>query len=365
MNQNPYQKLAQRLNALPNGFPPTTDGAELRLLAKLYTPEEAALAADLRITLETTPQIAARLEQAGTQPLDIRLLQDQLKSMARKGLINAGRSENGLGFGLMPFVVGIYEAQIGRMDAELATLFEEYYRQAFGQMLAVQPSFHRVIPVGESIPIDLGIEPYESARQIVENAQAWGVLDCICRVQKALIGQACEHPVDVCMAFGQKPGVFDHHPVVRALTREQALETLQRAAAAGLVHSVSNVRQEISYICNCCTCACGILRGVSELGLANVVARSGFVNQAEETLCIGCETCIPACQFGALSLQDFVVQVDRGRCVGCGVCVTHCDTGALHLVRRPPAELVAVPEAEMDWKVQRAQARGIDIHEVL
>jgi len=44
MSKNPYKRLAERLNALPNGFPPTEDGAELRLLEKLYTPEEAALA---------------------------------------------------------------------------------------------------------------------------------------------------------------------------------------------------------------------------------------------------------------------------------------------------------------------------------
>ena len=45
MNENPYKSLAERLDALPNGFPPTADGAELRLLVYLYTPEQAALAA--------------------------------------------------------------------------------------------------------------------------------------------------------------------------------------------------------------------------------------------------------------------------------------------------------------------------------
>ncbi len=38
MNENPYKSLAERLDALPNGFPPTADGAELRLLVYLYTP---------------------------------------------------------------------------------------------------------------------------------------------------------------------------------------------------------------------------------------------------------------------------------------------------------------------------------------
>ena len=60
MDDTPYRELAARLDELPNGFPPTDDGAELRLLAKLFTPEEAALAAQLRLTLETPAEIAAR-----------------------------------------------------------------------------------------------------------------------------------------------------------------------------------------------------------------------------------------------------------------------------------------------------------------
>ena len=41
------------LNELPNGFPPAPDRAELRLLAYLFTPEEAALAAQLRLMLDS------------------------------------------------------------------------------------------------------------------------------------------------------------------------------------------------------------------------------------------------------------------------------------------------------------------------
>lgn len=63
MNTNPHQRLAERLNALPNGFPPTDDGRELKLLAKLYTPEEAGLAAQLNSSLETVEEIAARISR--------------------------------------------------------------------------------------------------------------------------------------------------------------------------------------------------------------------------------------------------------------------------------------------------------------
>jgi len=355
---DPYQLLARRLDELPNGFPPAEDGAELRILEKLYSPEEARLAAGLRLTLETPEQIAERLD------IDDPALRDKLKSMARKGLIAAGKVEGGLGFGLMPFVVGIYESQIGWIDEELARMFEDYYFQAFGKILQVQPAVHRVIPVGESVRMDMEIHPYESAAGIVGSAAAWGVQDCICRKQKALVGDPCEHPVDICMVLSAKPGAFDNSSVIKALTQEEALATLQRAAQAGLVHSVTNSQRDMSYICNCCTCSCGILRGLAELGIANAVARSAFVNKVDESLCMACEDCISACQFGALSMSDIVV-IDESRCVGCGVCVVVCPEGALSLERRPDDEMMPIPASEVDWMHQRAAARGIDLERVL
>lgn len=358
MNDSPYQHLAQRLDELPNGFPPTPDGAELRLLAHLFTPEEAELASRLRLTLETPAQVAARV---GGDPDALRA---QLKSMTRRGLIAAGRVEDGVGYGLLPFVVGIYEMQVASLDAEMAKLFEDYYRQSFGQMLATQPAVHRVIPVMESVKSDIAIQPYESAAEIVRAAKAWGVLDCICRKQKALLGEACEHPIDVCMAFSQQPGAFDSSTVVRALSEAQALETLDRAAKAGLVHSVSNSLHGLGYICNCCTCSCGVLRGIAEFGILNAVAHSDFINTVDEDLCNACESCVAGCQFNALHLE-LVMTVDALHCMGCGVCVQLCPEGALSLVRRPESELALIPADGEAWRRERAEARGIDLSKVL
>lgn len=358
MSENPYKLLAERLDALPNGFPPTDDGAELRLLAKLFAPEEAQLAARLRLTLETPAQVAARL---GGNPGALRR---QLKDMARRGLVAWGRTTGGLGYGLLPFAVGIYEMQIGTIDAELARLFEDYFQQAFGQALTMQPPVHRVVPVGESVRADMEIRPFESATDIVSGAQAWGVVDCICRRQKALIGEPCDHPLDVCMVMSETPGTFDGSPVIRALTREEALATLRRAAEAGLVHSVSNNQQGHWYVCNCCTCSCGVLRGMADLGIANVVARSAFVNQVDETRCTGCGLCVDYCQFDALELRD-LVHVDAIRCVGCGVCTLACPEEALSLARRPAEEILTPPVTEADWRADRAAARGLDLTGVL
>ncbi len=355
MNDTPYRELAARLDELPNGFPPAADGAELRLLAKLFTPEEASLAARLRMTLETPAQLATRL---GGDP---QALGQQLKSMVKRGLITAGRAPaGGLGFGLLPFVVGIYEMQAGRIDAELARLFEDYYQQTFRQALLEQPPVHRVIPINASVRQDMEVRPFESAAEIVARARAWGVTDCICRKQQALLGQACSHPLDVCMVFSEAPMAFDRKEDIRALTQAEAFATLRRAAEAGLVHSVSNNQRGVWYICNCCTCACGILRGLTELGRANVIAASAFICQVDEDKCIACGECVERCPFGALTVAS-TSQVSATRCAGCGVCVIGCSQEALELVRRPEADILTPFETEEEWRMARAAARGLDL----
>jgi len=360
MEKNSYKKLAERLDALPNGFPATDDGAELRLLAKIFTPEEAEMASQLRLTREVPQQIAQRL---GRETAEVRAL---LKGMVRKGLITAGRTEGGLGYGLMPFVVGIYEMQLGNLDQEMAELFEDYFQKSFAEIMRVKPQMHRVIPVNESIKVDIEVRPYESALELINSAKAWGVQDCICRVQKALIGDPCEHPLDVCMTLSDMPDAFNGSPVVHAQTREEALATLKRAADAGLVHSVSNNQKGIHYICNCCTCSCGVLRGMAEVGIANAVAHSSYINQVDELLCNGCETCLDYCQFDALAMgDDAIVQVNTVRCVGCGVCVPQCPNEALGMVLRTEEDLILPPETIKEWGAKRAAERGIDLADVL
>jgi ferredoxin len=365
MSDNPYQRLATRLNELPDGFPPTESGVELRLLAKLFSPEEAKIAAVLYKTPEPAGAIA---ERAG---IDRKTARTLLKGLGRRGMITIARIEGGLGYALMPFAVGFYEHQYATIDAEFAQLFEAYYQEAFPQVLTIGPPIHRVVPVGESIQTELEIQSYESVVDLVNRNKSWGVVDCICRKQKALIGEGCDHPLDVCMTLDETEGAYDNHPHVRALTREEALATLRRAAEAGLVHSVSNTRHAMwdergfgTYICNCCTCSCGILRGLAESGAPAVVARSSFICQVDEALCIACGECEERCPFGAIAVDDLAA-VDGMRCVGCGVCTLACPQGALELVRRPEDEITPVPENEAEWERQRAVARGMDPDHIL
>ena len=48
-------------------------------------------------------------------------------------LIEAGVKDKALAFESMPFVVGFYEMQVHRMDAELARLVENYFQGGFRQ----------------------------------------------------------------------------------------------------------------------------------------------------------------------------------------------------------------------------------------
>ena len=348
-NNSAYRRLARILDSLPHRFPPAEDESDLRLLAKLFNEPEAELASQLQLDLETPAQIAERLGR------ELRETAGLLKEMSKKGLITLGKTPEGrLGFGLMPFVVGIYEAQVNRIDAEMAQLFEAYYQKAFHRALIDQPQVHRVIPVRESVTNNMEVRPFESATDIVHMAQSWGVVDCICRTQKALIGKPCDHPIDVCMVLSTQPNAFDNNVTgIRVLDQEEAIQTLERAAQAGLVHCVSNNQKELWYICNCCTCSCSVLRGMAEMGIANVVAHSAFVNQVDESLCVACGACIEHCQFNALSMES-VIKVDVIRCVGCGLCVPACPESALSLVRRVGE--VSPPETEDAWRQERRSA---------
>jgi electron transport complex protein RnfB len=359
MPEDVYRKLARRLDAIPNGFPSTESGVELRLLAKIFTPEEAALAAVMRLTREPAADVAAR---AGVDP---DTAYRTLKGMVRKGLIRVKRSEGQLTFGLMPFVVGIYEEQLPRMDAELAALFEQYYQETQSGITRDAPAIHRVIPIEEAIRFDLEIFPYERASELLEGAKSWGVRDCICRVQQRLVGKGCDHPVENCLVFAPIEGAFDHSEVDRPITKEEALRILREAEEAGLVHSTGNYRDRRSYICNCCTCCCGILRGVAEFGIPTAIARSDFRAAVDAEVCVGCGDCVERCQFGALSVPEDVCVVDYVRCVGCGLCATVCPTGALYLERRPEGEVLPPPADIKEWMVQRAQERSISISDVL
>jgi ferredoxin len=358
MNDEVYRRLAARIDEIPNGFPATESGVERKMLAKMFNPEEARIAAVMKLRPEGVQAIA---ERAGS---DADSASETLVAMADKGLISRSHSKGGPLFSLRPFVVGFYEAWLPRMDEEFARLFEAYFQETRGGPVGGGPSVHRVIPIDVSLDFEAEVFPYEHATEIVEGAKAWGVRDCICRVQKTLIGEPCEHPISNCLILGPEEGVFEGSDDIRAVSKEEALGVLRDAADAGLVHSSGNYRRGIHYICNCCTCSCGVLRGIAEFGIENAVAHSSFRAVVSADACVECGVCVKRCPFGALSLNDGSAVVDPTRCAGCGLCVAACPSEALHLERRPDEEIEKPPATLVHWMHERAAARGLSMDDI-
>lgn len=351
MDRNVYRQLAEALDRTPNGFPATGSEVELRLLAKMFAPEEALLASVMGLTPEPVAVIA---ERAGVAPEDASAA---LSRMAAKGLVGAARQGGPALFALRPFIVGSYESQLPRMDAELAALVEQYFQETRGKIARDLPYLHRVLPVEQAIPFELEIFPHERAAELLDGARSWAVRSCICRVQQRLVGKGCDHPLENCLVFAPVGGVFDGDAVNRGITKQEALEILREAAESGLIHSTGNYSSGNHYICNCCTCCCGVLRNVADLGMSWTVARSGFRALVDDHSCTGCGACADRCQFHALSISMGTCHVDARHCSGCGQCTMACPVGAMSLLRLSESDAVKPPADAEEWRAERAQLR--------
>jgi Pyruvate/2-oxoacid:ferredoxin oxidoreductase delta subunit len=348
MTDEVFECLADALDKLPNGFPHTDSGVEIRILKKIFSPEEAALAAGLSGAWEPLETIAARTGQPAGE------VSRPLFKLARRGVVWLDKVDGKVCFRLAPFVVGIYEAQIELMDHELAHLVEEYFSGNGQVIMQLQPALHRVIPAGGTLKSE-AILPYDDVRPILLAAKTFSVQDCICRLQQDLLGRKCDYPLHVCLSFSgseraARPG---------DISQAEALALLERCEEAGLVHTVSNVMEGVGYVCNCCGCCCGILRGITEWGIADSVAYANYYAVIDPEFCANCGNCIQRCQVGAISEGDGASVVDRACCIGCGLCVSGCPNDVARLERKPDAELVHPLENFAAWEQARLRGRGL------
>jgi Na+-translocating ferredoxin:NAD+ oxidoreductase subunit B len=342
MSDQPWLTLAAALDRLPNGYPRTESGIELLILERLFTREEAALGSLLSRDPQTVEAVADR---AGLEAAETRR---RLLDIARKGLAWPGKDQRGLVFRLAPFVVGIYEAQAETLDHELAHLVEDYFAQGGARgIMGPLPSLHRVVPARGTAKSEW-ILPYDDVKAMLAGASVFTARDCICRK-----GQ-CTTPMHNCHSFSSasraaRPG---------DISREEALALLDQAEAAALVHTVSNVLAGVNYVCNCCGCCCGILRGITEYGLEHSVAAANYRASIDPIECTGCGLCVERCQVGAITLRDGVAAVNGRLCIGCGLCVSGCAAEAAALERKPDSEVVHPPKDFTGWEDARLTRRG-------
>jgi Na+-translocating ferredoxin:NAD+ oxidoreductase subunit B len=351
-----YQRLAGVLDTLPNGFPSTESGVEIRILKKIFEPDEAVLFCDLRMAFETASDVASRTGR----PSDG--LEAKLASMGEKGQLFAIELGGVRFFRMMPWVFGIYELQLPRIDRELAQMCEEYGPHFGGQFFLHKPQFMQTLPVEETITPQHEALPYERVSYLIEHSRAFLLNECICKKERALLGHPCDRPVEVCLAMAPVEGIFDNSPHGRVITKEEAYALLKKAEDLGLVHFTANVQKGHIFICNCCSCCCGVLRAINEFQVpARDAVNSHYYARIDAGECTGCGICIDErCQVGAIEDDGESYRVIKERCIGCGLCIGTCPGAAISLVHKSPEERVKPPVVEQAWYEERGRARGVD-----
>jgi electron transport complex protein RnfB len=357
MHDTVYRKLARVLDTLPNGFPATASGVEIKLLQRIFRPEDAELFCDLRLEFETALQIAERTGR----PLEG--LEAHLGEMRQRGQIFGIEFEGAKLFKMMPWAFGIYEFQRPHMDRELAAMCHEFGNAYFKQFFDKKPQLMQVIPIQKEVRAQQLAMPYEQVSTIIEGSQSCAVFECICKKEMHLLDKGCAKPLESCMGFAPIPGVFDKSDHHRAISKAEAYALLDKAEEAGLVHLTWNVANGHFFICNCCGCCCGVLRSINELGMrATDVINSAYYAQIDPDSCSACGICKDErCQVDAVAEGDDGYRIVREKCIGCGLCVSTCPSEAISLRRKPEGEILPPPRDEMDWYDKRAQVRGVDI----
>ncbi len=351
MAKDVYKKLAERLDNLPGGFPSTRNGVELRILRKLFTPEEAGFALHLNMIPEEVKVIAQRAK----------ILQEEaarrLEQMAKKGLIyRLEHDKKPVKYMAAQYVIGIWEFHVNDLNPELIKDMNEYIPTLFNLDTWKKAPQLRTVPVGQSISARPEALPYEKAEELVRAHEKLLVAPCICRREHKIMGKGCKKPEESCLILGRGVDYYKQNGLGRTIDLKEALEILKRADRAGLVLQSSNAKK-IMNICCCCGCCCQVLKVVKRHPKPASIISSPFLAHAEPESCEGCGICLERCQMEALTLKDDKVVLDLDHCIGCGLCVTTCSTGSLTLVRKPDSGQRYVPRNMLETMYRLARVR--------
>jgi electron transport complex protein RnfB len=335
MDSHVFQELVGHLDTFPMAFSRPENEAAVALLKKLFTAEEAQLAVHLPIFMGDDPiriqTIAHKMKKNAGYVKEI------LEPMVKKGLVYVIGEGEEARYSLLPFVPGILEFNVEKIDAELVRLLGKLRGKRGGDEVKTEIPLTRIIPVERSLDAETTVHPYESVVEAIKNSTSLCLMDCMCRTATKQVGQDCGRPIETCLYMNAYADYLIRIGKGRRVNVKEAIEVLTQAEDAGLVHLANNAR-ELFGICSCCGCCCMGLQGLTKMKDPNAVSKSEFRLIVNSDLCTGCEICIERCWIDVLRLENDRITADLDRCLGCGACAYTCPTGALRLERKTPDE---------------------------
>jgi Pyruvate/2-oxoacid:ferredoxin oxidoreductase delta subunit len=278
--------------------------------------------------------------------------------MAAPGLTPQAEGERKYRLG--PFLVGWYEAMMRLQDKEFAELFEQFVSEGGGERIfSPRPGVLGVVPVRGSLKPEL-MEPHHDIDAHFQRHERFLVLPCVCKREQELEhGHSCQMPMKRCGFVGLPPQTPLSENV---LDRQEALKLFDELEQIGHVHlafygfTMSAETPQFVGTCNCCGCCCGVLRGITHLGLAEAPQRSNYRAVIDSESCTSCGVCIERCPVDAIAEdENGKSKVDRAKCIGCGVCVIGCPVRAIELAPVSEEEWFHVPNSMAEWEEMRLE----------
>ncbi len=347
-SRSAYAKLVDRLNRFPQGAPPSQ--TLYRILELLFSEVEAALVAQIPIQ----PFSAGKAARIWKKPeAEARRILDAL---AERGLLVDARGRDGATvYFLPPPMAGFFEFSLMRLRGDID---QALLSKLFHQYLNVEEDFIRQLFFGGetrpgrvfvnemelSAEISLHVLDYERASAIIRAARHISVGICYCRHKMEHLGRACAAAREICLTFHNTADALARHGIARRIDGVEALDLLQQARGQRLVQFGENVREAVSFICNCCGCCCEAMIAARRFGFLHPVQTSNYLPVSDDACCSGCGTCVEACPVQALALvaaidprqpKRKIARLDPELCLGCGVCAAACPMKCISLAQRP------------------------------
>jgi len=353
-----YRELRKHLDRQPVGYPATLSGVELQLLKTFFTTTEAKAALVLSYRFDSLENLCARAKAAGYEQQGFSLL---LESMEKKGSIISRNRDGETQYALHPFVLGIWETNVGRMTAGSYMGIRRYFIEGYSlEYLTAQVPQMRVIPINSSLMAVHNVAPYDQIREIVDKTgDRISLSACICKNGKDLIGHPCKVTKrrEICLYFGDYADSYTRNGWGKPISKKEALDILDQNEKDGLVLMPSSM-QEPHVVCSCCECCCGIMETIKTMPRPVDFAASNYFAEFNDESCNGCKICMKRCQMGAIRFDETsqkVSGINLDKCLGCGLCVPTCRTGSIRLRKKdkefiPPQDFDDLYETIMKHK---------------